>query len=346
VAAHRGGRKPADTKEKEFPVRTRSTLARVTTTIIGLALAIANLLVLPATRAAAAPVTIENCGVTTAYAQAPRRVVTLNQHATEVMLALGLVDRMVGTAYLDDEILPSLRDAYRRVPVIADRYPSKEVLLASEPDFVYGGFASAFRSPNMYTRDELLASGATTYLTGAACLGEQALTLDTVYADILNIGRIFGVEARAQAVVAEMRARVDETVGRIQSAGAFGSTRVMIYDSDTEAPYVAACCGAGGMAITASGGRNVFDDLTGGWKATNWEAVVDRNPEVIVLIEAEWSSAREKARFLLDNEALATVDAIRNVRMVTVPFTSTTPGVRNPDLVRQLAIAIYPELFR
>ena len=67
----------------------------------------------------------------------------MNQPATEIMLALGLQDRMVGTAYLDDEVLPEYA-AYARVPVLAKEYPSKEKLLEAEPDFVYTSFNSAF----------------------------------------------------------------------------------------------------------------------------------------------------------------------------------------------------------
>src|SRR5579883_691179 len=45
------------------------------------------------------PVTINNCGVTQTYQKPPERAVTLSQAATEVMLALGLDKRMVGTAF-------------------------------------------------------------------------------------------------------------------------------------------------------------------------------------------------------------------------------------------------------
>ena len=48
----------------------------------------------------------------------------MNQPATEIMLALGLQDRMIGTAYLDDAILPAYADAYATVPVLAKEYPS------------------------------------------------------------------------------------------------------------------------------------------------------------------------------------------------------------------------------
>lgn len=90
------------------------------------------------------PYTVTNCGVKTTFEQAPERAVTMNQHVTEVMLALGLEDRMAGTAFLDDKILPEYRAAYDRIEVVADEYPSYEKLIATSPDFVYGGYASAF----------------------------------------------------------------------------------------------------------------------------------------------------------------------------------------------------------
>jgi len=67
---------------------------------------------------------------------------------------------------------------------------------------------------------------------------------------------------------------------------------------------------------------------------------------VIVLIEAEWSSAREKATHLLTAPELSTVKDVQDVRFVTVPFTSTSPGIRNHTLVKQLAVYLYPELFQ
>ena len=52
---------------------------------------------------------VQSCGGTFAYDTAPTRAITLNQQATEVMLALGLERSMVGTAYMDDAILPQWR---------------------------------------------------------------------------------------------------------------------------------------------------------------------------------------------------------------------------------------------
>ncbi len=66
----------------------------------------------------------------------------MNQHTTEVMLELGLKDRMAGTAYLDDKGAPPKYAEGVRPDVLSRRrqgVPSFEALLEAEPDFVYGG---------------------------------------------------------------------------------------------------------------------------------------------------------------------------------------------------------------
>ena len=52
------------------------------------------------------------------------------------------------------------------------------------------------------------------------------------------------------------------------------------------------------------------------------------DPEVIVLIDADWSTAAEKIAYLKADPVLSTLDAVRNERFVTVPFSSTVLGVR------------------
>src|SRR5690625_1085360 len=74
-------------------------------------------------------VTIELENRTVEFTEMPQRVVTLEQSATEMMLALGLEQYMVGTAFLSSEILPEYKDEYSNIPVIADKYPSKESFL-------------------------------------------------------------------------------------------------------------------------------------------------------------------------------------------------------------------------
>lgn len=77
-------------------------------------------------KAGTTEVTIDNNGTKQVYTEAPKKAISLNQHVTEIMLALGLEDSMVGTAYLDDAIYPPLQEAYEKVSVLAEQYPTKE----------------------------------------------------------------------------------------------------------------------------------------------------------------------------------------------------------------------------
>ena len=91
------------------------------------------------------PVSYTNCGVTNTLTSSPQRVVTMTQGATEFMLAMGLQDKMVGTAYLDDAIWPRYAAAYNNIPVLASGYPTEAQIMGTNADFILGSFRSAFR---------------------------------------------------------------------------------------------------------------------------------------------------------------------------------------------------------
>ena len=86
------------------------------------------------------PLTYTSCGVDNTVSQAPSRVVTMNQGVTEFMLAMGLADKMVGTAYLDDAIWPQYAEDYASVPVLSSGYPTEAELVAANPDFILGSY--------------------------------------------------------------------------------------------------------------------------------------------------------------------------------------------------------------
>ena len=312
---------------------------------------------IPASAAASyAPVTIESCATTTGsdadiatgsisftYEEPPIKAVTLNQHTTEVMLALGLENSMIGTAYIDDAILPEYLAAYDTIPVLAGEYPSKEALLNVEPDFVYGGFSSAFGIVAAGSQEELKTLGISSYLTAAIC-EETADTLDDVYTDIRNIGNIFGVAEQAESLISGF----EEQIQQVQAAlGVVEQPlRVFLYDSGDDAPYTSVCCAMFTTLIEAVGAGNIFDDIAGRWKTVNWEEVIQRDPEVIVLTDAVWSTAQEKIDLLLSTAAYADITAIKDQRFVVLKFSSLVPGIRNPATIRELAEGIYPGRFQ
>ena len=302
----------------------------------------------PAAQSAYAPVTVESCTAVQdeerevqtgkgsyVYTEPPSRAITLNQHVTDVMLALELQDHMVGTAYIDDEILPQYQEAYRSVPVLAEEYPSREVILAQDPDFIYGGFRSAFGDDAAGSQEELNKLGIGTFLTSSICNVGSPDSLDDVYTDIRTVGKIFGVSDRAEALVKDMEREVADAA--LQAGGSGDALRVFMFDSGDDAPYTAVCCSMFTNMIETAGAENIFDDVDGRWKTVSWEEVIDRDPELIVLTEADWSTSQEKIDLLLGDPALADITAVKEQRFLVLQFSFLVPGIRNATAITQLA---------
>ncbi len=94
-----------------------------------------------------------SCGLPLTVAAPPQRALAMEQNATEILLTLGLADRMAGTSYQTDPVLPALKTGYDAVPVLAKLYPNRESVLAAKPDFVYSTFTSAYARTRRDARD-------------------------------------------------------------------------------------------------------------------------------------------------------------------------------------------------
>ncbi|MFE7131183.1 ABC transporter substrate-binding protein [Streptomyces sp. NPDC057638] len=279
------------------------------------------------------PYTVDNCGVKTTYQAPPRRAVTMNQHVTEVMLELGLEKSLVGTAFLDDRVLPEYAKAYGEIPVLAKEYPSKEKLLTANPDFVYGGYASAFKTEDGRTRAELKKTGIDTRLNLENCTTERT-TLDDVYREVEEVGRTFGVGDRAQRWITEARAVVAATGTTLTGRA---PVPVFVYDNGDKTAFTAGGRGIGNELITRAGGRNVFADLDKAFGDATWEEVVARKPEVIVIYDYGSVTVAQKKRKLLTDPALKDVPAVRNKRFAVLPLSDAVLGVRAPAAISKLA---------
>ncbi|WP_093174196.1 ABC transporter substrate-binding protein [Sinosporangium album] len=292
-----------------------------------------------ATASAGFPVTVDNCGVSTTYTAPPKRVVTIHQHPAELMLALGLEKSMVGTAFPDSEVLEQYRAAYERIPELAKKEPSFEAVLETDPDLVYGGYGSAFAEKEGRSRQAFAGAGVNTYLNLEYCKRDK-LSVEQVYEEIRTIGKIFGVGDRAEALVGDMRKKLDTVATAVKDVE---PVPVFVYDSGDKSAFTAGGAGMGEQMIRMAGGKNIFSDVPEVFADVSWEQVVERKPEVIVLYDyAGAGTVEEKKKFLLSQKVLADVPAIKNQRFMVLPLTATLVGVRPPAAVEELARFLHP----
>ena len=98
-----------------------------------------------------AELTLENCGVQVTFAEPPQRVVAIKSTSTEMMLALGVGDRIIGTAFQDGPVPEQWAADAANLTSISDFMPSEEAVLDLEPDLVYSGWESAFAADTPMT---------------------------------------------------------------------------------------------------------------------------------------------------------------------------------------------------
>lgn len=281
------------------------------------------------------PVAVTTCGFTTDVRAEPRRIVTMNQGATEVALALGVADRMVGTAYLDDAVAPRFQADYARIPVLAAKYPTQEKMLSVRPDLVYGSYNSAFSEKNGGDRARLQGQGIATLLAPAGCASKpERASWDLIWDELTAAGRAFGAEDAADALIAEQEAELGSHALR----GAARGQRIFWWDYGTGAGlHIGAGKGTPQLLIEAVGGVNAFAHLPGNWAEVSLENVVGSDPDVIVVADAAGHPAQERIDRARKDPALSQLRAVRDNRFVVIPFSETTSGVRLLDGARRLA---------
>jgi iron complex transport system substrate-binding protein len=280
------------------------------------------------------PLTIDNCGTEVTFEQAPERVVTIKSSTLELLLALGLEDRVIGAAFPDGPVPDEYADAAAGIEILSDRVPSQEATLDAEPDLVFAGWESNLTAEGAGDRATLEQLGVHTYVAPAACQGDgyrpDPLTFEGVFAGFEEAGEIFGVTDAAAVLVEEQYAALDA----IEPSDA-GLTALW-YSSGDDQPFVGAGTGAPQMIMEAAGLENVVGDVQDSWTSLSWEAVVDANPDVIVLVDAAWNTAESKIDRLEANPATAALPAVQQGRYVVVDFPATEAGVRNVDAVASI----------
>lgn len=310
------------------------------------------------------PVTISDCnGHTSHFTAPPRRVVALNTAVLEMLywLDLGKAITGIGSPPKPGTFPSSFDKSVQKLPKLAGEYSPgsykpvpKEQLLNAQPDFVIGGFASNFTSDGAASQDELSKSGVPSYLslsTSCASAATKPRTdLDLVYQDLTNLGRIFGVTDRSDALIKRMKDQV-ATVGSQVAKAAKPSVFPFEYDEGTQTPYAPGNRQAINAVITLAGARSIFADLNEAYQKTSWEQIADRNPDVILLIIYDKGSKKanqqafDKAEdFVRSFAPLASVTAVKKGRFARLVYEEgSNGGVRNSQAVADLAHQLHPD---
>lgn len=292
------------------------------------------------------PLTIENCDTDVTIERSPQRAVSLNQSATEIMIALGLEARMAGTSYETDPIGDDIADAYAEIPLLTDGLLKHETLLEAEPDFVYSSFASFLTAENAGERTELHDLGVPTYLSEFDCTYHAAVdggaTFDMLFDEIETIAQIFDVPEAGEEVVAAQQAVIDEGLEIAEQIE--GSPKLVWFYSTAASASTPSVAGPGGLPQTVTemlGAENLFSAAATKWPEVSWDEIALRAPDVIVLADLTrgypGDTAEEKIDFLKSDPLTSTMDAVINDRFIIVPGQYMDPSIHSVQALPTVA---------
>jgi iron complex transport system substrate-binding protein len=303
--------------------------------------------------------TARNCGIDVTVPGPPQRIYAAYQPAIEMVHALGVSDRVVGTAYLDAQVLPEYAAAQAATDYLPE-LPSREALLAANPDFVVSGFNDLFAtagSESLGTRASLRDLGVQSWIFSPLCpsadgMADEAIdpasvTIENVYSDVRDLGRLFGVEDRAAQVVADMQARIAAVQQRV--AGASRPRVAVVRPQDDGTFRVAGGPDFVTRILDIAGADNAFADLQGRRNfPVGPEEIVARDPDVILTSTCcdgsyTLADAEPDAERIRTNPAFAGLSAVREGHVYGFLFADRAAGVRVPHAAELVASLVHPD---
>lgn len=257
------------------------------------------------------------------------RIICGSPSITEMVFALQQGDRVVGVS--DYSIYPPAAETRTKIGGLFN--PNRERIISLQPDlFISQGKNAAVARLCREQKIELL-----------------SLRLDSlpdIPAAILILGRILEAESRAEQLSRTIELEL-EAVRALTSS--FPRRKVFITLGHTPGDLTGLMTSGPGTflheLIAIAGGENIFSDAAGLYPQISKEALVIRQPEIILEIFPDGISEGNRALLRQDWNRMATLPAVKNGRIyyLTDDFI-LIPGVRIGQTARKFAALFHPEI--
>lgn len=288
-------------------------------------------------------VVIQNGDRTVTFTSMPTGVLCANLYSAENMVMLGLGDYIVGkNVHTNPAEVPleELSDAFANIPEIER---SNENAVASGADLLIGQ-VSAFKDTSWGTYEQLESEGIHCLTITGTIVPDE--TVEDIYTDIENLGKIFKVEDKAAALIADMKASIADTNGKVAGVAEADKPRVFVLDMYKEDQIYTTSAGLESNLIELAGGINTTrNQADSRWFYTSVETLVAANPDIIIINDYGSQTVEEKIAYVTGNPACSEIPAVVNNNFLVIPLVSVMQDIRAPRACRTMAEYFYPELF-
>jgi len=284
----------------------------------------------PVPQKAAFPVTItDDVGRTVTVEKTPTKIVSLAPSNTEILFALGLGPNVVGVTDFCD--YPS---EAKQKPKMGGIKASVEKIVAAGPDLVLA-IAETQGAPEVALKLQELN-------VKVVVLGPK--DIGGILASIQLVGKATGKVDEANKLVAEIKAKIDGVVGKVKGAATKPRVMYELDATDPAKPYVPGPGSFIDALISMAGGSNIAADAKLQWAQLSLEEVVKKDPEIIILGDANYGTTPEQVK---QRPGWSNLTAVKKGAVKPIDDNLISrPGPRIGDGLEALAKIIHPELFQ
>ena len=313
-----------------------------------------------AVAAPAFPLTVQNCGLKQTFTQPPERVVTVGQHETELLLALGLEKKISATSVWFGPLPDSLKEQGQPLKKLADNSPSFEAVVSQKPDLVLAQYHWHIGPQGeVGTREQFTSLGIKTWISPADCTGKSVtdtsngdgarstpFSMTEIEREVTQVADIFGVPQQGEKLNQALQQRITQAQARA-ATGQKAPLKVVFWFSSSRLngdPWVAGDYGAPAWIANTLGLKNIITSHDE-WPAVTWEHIAQAQPDIIVIADMARrlypaDDVAVKEAFLRSDPVTKTMPAVKDGRIVVVPAMSLNPSLRNVDAVEMISEAL------
>ncbi|WP_180272703.1 ABC transporter substrate-binding protein [Konateibacter massiliensis] len=258
------------------------------------------------------------------FEASPERVVCNNQGTAELMLRLGLADKIIGIAAVYGEPAEDIAEEFNKLNVISADYASKELVLGADPDCVIGrGDLFIDGDYGIGTVTDLNAIGISTYITE---VGADGANFESLISDIENLGKIFHVQDKAAELAAEYQSLVDSLKNDARwSKKELKMAEIAVVEDGIPTVSASQTEYFQNEAFEMIGLPNVFKDFAG--SEVSVETLIETNPDVLILFDYEGGPDMDTMiNSLYENESLQNITAIQEKQIYALDFNEIYGG--------------------
>lgn len=268
----------------------------------------------------------------------PDKIVSLAPSTTEVLFALGLDKKVIAVSdFCNYPYNFAAWIAAGNMTSIGDfKNPNMEVIASLDPDLILA--TGGVQAETVETLRDL----------GYKVLVLNPANISGVLQNIELVGNATGKTAEAKALISNIESRIDAVVNKVANAASKPKAYYEVWYDPTSL-WTAGAKAWQNELIEKAGGVNIFADQQLDYFQSSAEAVISRNPDVI-LLPKEGMGKGEPFWVSLDavkaRPGWSSINAVQNDRVCTVDSdTISRAGPRVADAVEELAEAFHPELF-